>query len=64
MNAKEKVIKAIFDEVYPVSDRSFQLITEMVEYTDPFRKARFLSNVIGPIIRSILSWKGFVEATS
>jgi CRP-like cAMP-binding protein len=33
MNAKEKVIKAIFDEVYPVSDRSFQLITEMVEYS-------------------------------
>jgi CRP-like cAMP-binding protein len=32
MDVKEKVIKAIFDKVYPISDSSLQLITEMVEY--------------------------------
>jgi hypothetical protein len=30
---KGKAIKAILDEVYPVSDKSFRLISEMLSYS-------------------------------
>jgi hypothetical protein len=63
MDVKEKVIKAIFDEVYPISDKSLRLITEMVEYRS-FPKNEVLFPLTGLIIPSILSWKGFVGATS
>jgi CRP-like cAMP-binding protein len=33
MDTKGKVIKAILDEVYPVSDKSLRLITEMLTYS-------------------------------
>ncbi|MCB0556265.1 MAG: Crp/Fnr family transcriptional regulator [Phaeodactylibacter sp.] len=32
MNIAEKVIKIIFDEVYPISGQSFRQITQLVEY--------------------------------